>query len=374
MVKIGNLNVGEYPLLLAPMEDVSDPPFRVLCKEYGADVVYTEFISSEGLIRYADKSIEKLDIYDEERPVGIQIFGHEIESMRTTARIVEQAQPELLDINYGCPVKKVTCKGAGAGILRDIDKMERLTREIVETTDLPVTVKTRLGWDEHTIKIVEVALRLQDTGIKALSIHGRTRKQMYKGEADWTLIQEIAAHPDIEIPIFGNGDVDSPRKAATMQQYFPDVNGIMIGRGAIGRPWIFQQIKHYLETGQELPDPPLQEKVEVCRRHLKMSVDWKGEFSGIREMRRHYPAYFKGLPGFKPLRMKLVTSDHLQELFDTLDYIEQDYSPAVAVAHADPSPSRVKPKLRIRQGRKVREKLNLPEASDQAASFESLKC
>lgn len=377
MVKIGNLEVGKYPLLLAPMEDVSDPPFRVLCKEYGADVVFTEFISSEGLIRYADKSIEKLDIYDEERPVGIQIFGHDIESMRVTARIVEQAQPEILDINYGCPVKKVTCKGAGAGILKDIDKMERLTREIVDTTSLPVTVKTRLGWDDHTIRIVEVALRLQDAGIKALSIHGRTRKQMYKGEADWTLIQEVAAHPDIEIPIFGNGDVDTPQKAEEMRQRFPDVSGIMIGRGSIGNPWVFQQIRHYLETGEELAAPSLTEKVAVCRRHLQMSVEWKGLLPGIREMRRHYPAYFKGLPGFKPLRMKLVTSDNLQELLDTLSYIESEYIPQ----HDDSgqsSPQKVssrrRPTLKIRQGRAVRDKLNLPAPSHQAASFEDLKC
>lgn len=376
MVKIGNLALGEYPLLLAPMEDVSDPPFRALCKEYGADVVYTEFISSEGLIRFADKSIEKLDIYDEERPVGIQIFGHDIESMRATARIVEQARPEILDINYGCPVKKVTCKGAGAGILRDIDKMERLTREIVQSTDLPVTVKTRLGWDQHTIKIVEVALRLQDTGINALSIHGRTRKQMYKGEADWTMIQAVAAHPDIEIPIFGNGDVDSPQKAAEMQRRFPDVKGIMIGRGSIGNPWIFREIKHYLATGEVLPSPPLAEKVEVCRRHLQMSVEWKGELVGIREMRRHYPAYFKGLPGFKPLRMKLVTSDDLQELYDTLDYVEREYIPqqaALAEGSAGPA-TRRKPALKIRQGRAVRDKLNLPEPTAQPASFENLKC
>lgn len=326
MVKISNIELGEYPLLLAPMEDVSDPPFRALCKEQGADLVFTEFISAEGLIRYADKSMEKLDIYDEERPVGIQIFGAEIESMRRCAQMVEEAEPEILDINFGCPVKKVTCKGAGAGILRDIPKMERLTREIVQSTHLPVTVKTRLGWDDHSIKIVEVALRLQDAGIKALSIHGRTRKQMYKGQADWTLIGEIAAHPDIEIPIFGNGDVDSPEKAQLMRDTFP-VQGIMIGRGSIGNPWIFKQIKHYMATGEHLPPPSLQEKVDVCRRHLLMSVDWKKEIVAIREMRRHYASYFRGLPNFKPLRIRLVTTDNLQEILDILSYIEEEYNP-----------------------------------------------
>lgn len=376
MIHIGKHPIGEYPLLLAPMEDVSDPPFRVLCKEQGADVVYTEFISSEGLIRYADKSVEKLDIYDAERPVGIQIFGHDIESMRMTARIVEQAQPEVLDINYGCPVKKVTCKGAGAGILRDIDKMERLTREIVQSTDLPVTVKTRLGWDQHSIKIVEVALRLQDTGIKALSIHGRTRKQMYKGEADWTMIQEVAAHPDIEIPIFGNGDVDSPQKAQQMRQQYPDVSGIMIGRGSIGNPWIFNQIKHYLNQGELLPTPTLPERVEACRRHLEMSMVWKGDLVGIREMRRHYPAYFRGLPNFKPLRMKLVTSDDKQELLDTLTYIEEEYDPGQAALLASDqarTQRKPKPKLKIRQGHTVRDKLELPDASHQPVSPE-LSC
>jgi len=325
LVRIANIELGDFPLLLAPMEDVSDPPFRALCKELGADLVFTEFISSEGLIRHADKSVEKLDIYDQERPVGIQIFGSEIESMQLCARIVEAAEPELLDINYGCPVKKVTCKGAGAGILRDIPKMVELTREIVNSTHLPVTVKTRLGWDEHTIKIQEVALRLQDVGIKALSIHGRTRKQMYKGEADWTEIGEIAAHPDIEIPIFGNGDVDSPEKAQLMRDTYP-VQGIMIGRGAIGNPWIFRQIKHYLATGEKLPDPSLMEKVAVCRRHLMMSVEWKGEGLALREMRRHYSSYFRGLSHFKPMRMRLVTSDSLAEVLDIFQYVEAEYA------------------------------------------------
>ncbi|MCI4669380.1 MAG: tRNA dihydrouridine synthase DusB [Bacteroidia bacterium] len=364
MVKIADIELGEYPLLLAPMEDVSDPPFRVLCKEFGADVVYTEFISSEGLIRLADKSVQKLDIYDAERPVGIQIFGHDLDSMRMTARIVEEAEPEILDINYGCPVKKVTCKGAGAGILRDIDKMERLTREIVNATHLPVTVKTRLGWDDHTIKIQEVALRLQDTGIKALSIHGRTRKQMYKGFANWDYIQEVAAHPDIEIPIFGNGDVDSPEKAAEMREKYPDVSGIMIGRGSIGNPWIFQQIKHYLETGEKLPLPSIKEIVEVCRRHLLMSVDWKTEIGAIREMRRHYTAYFKGLPHFKEMRLKLVTSDDLSEILDTLDYIEENYKRPELLGEKPVITRKKKtlPKLKtVRNKEEIKNKLKLEE-------------
>ncbi|MEM6629133.1 MAG: tRNA dihydrouridine synthase DusB [Bacteroidota bacterium] len=325
MVKIGDIEIGEFPFLLAPMEDVSDPPFRVLCKEMGADVVYTEFISSEGLIRDAKKSVEKLDIYPEERPVGIQIFGHDIESMRKSAQIVETVQPEILDINYGCPVKKVTCKGAGAGILRDIPKMERMTREIVQSTHLPVTVKTRLGWDQNTIQILEVALRLQDAGIKALTIHGRTRKQMYKGEADWTLIGELAQHPDIEIPIFGNGDVDSPQKAHEMRVKY-GVAGIMIGRAAIGYPWIFREIKHFFETGTFCAPPSISERVEMCRRHLKHGVEWKGEVVGIREMRRHYTNYFKGISHFKPFRLKLCTSNELKEILDTLSEIDQTFS------------------------------------------------
>ena len=363
MVKIGQVEVGPYPLLLAPMEDVSDPPFRVLCKENGADVVYTEFISSDGLIRLADKSVDKLDVYDEERPVGIQIFGNDIESMQMSARIVEQVQPEILDINYGCPVKKVACKGAGAGILQNLDLMESMTREVVKATSLPVTVKTRLGWDEHSIKIVEVALRLQDAGIKALTIHGRTRKQMYKGEADWTLIQEVAAHPDIEIPIFGNGDVDTPEKAREMQQRYPDVSGIMIGRGSIGNPWIFNQIKHYLATGEHLPEPTISERVDMCRRHLDMSVAWKGEYVGIREMRRHYPAYFKGLPGIKPLRMTLVTTDELTEIQDTLAQIDAEWG-GETVPTSQPQ-ERIDLDVHTKDTRKlIKKKLRIPAQAD----------
>lgn len=325
MVKIGNIEVGEYPLLLAPMEDVSDPPFRILCKENGADVVYSEFIAADGLIRDAEKSLKKLDIYDSERPVGIQIFGNEIEPMRLSAEIVERARPDMVDINYGCPVNNVACRGAGAGILRDIPKMEAMTREIVKSTSLPVTVKTRLGWDESSIQIEDVALRLQDAGIKALTIHGRTRHQMYKGEANWDWIDRVARHPDIEIPIFGNGDVDSPEKAHHHRIHYA-ASGIMIGRAAIGYPWIFREIKHYFRTGTHLAPPTVAERVETCRRHLMMSVDWKGEVLGIIEMRRHYTPYFKGLPNFKPLRMKLVTTTSLTEILETLAMIAEIYA------------------------------------------------
>lgn len=307
-------------MLLAPMEDVSDPPFRAVCKENGADVMYTEFISSEGLIRYADKSVQKLDIFDYERPVGIQIFGNEIESMKEAATIVERAQPEILDINYGCPVKKVACKGAGAGILQDIPKMEQMTAEIVKQVDLPVTVKTRLGWDDNTIKIVEVALRLQDAGIKALSIHGRTRKQMYKGVANWDPIAEVKAHPDIEIPIFGNGDVDTPEKAKEYKDKY-GVDGIMIGRATIGYPWIFNEIKHYLKTGELLPPPDMAERVRVARKHLDFSVEWKGEHTGVVEMRRHYTNYFRGIPHFKPYRNRLVQAETATEVEDILQEV-----------------------------------------------------
>lgn len=329
MVNIAGIDIAEFPLLLAPMEDVSDPPFRMICKELGADLVYTEFISVEGLIRDADKSLQKLDIYDVERPVGIQIFGGEIEPMRLATKYVERANPEFLDINYGCPVKKVVCKGAGAAILQDVDKMVSMTREIVQSTHLPVTVKTRLGWDESSIRIVEVALRLQDAGIKALSIHARTRAQMYKGESDWSWLKKVTDHPDIEIPIFGNGDVDSPEKAVFNKENF-GVDGIMIGRAAIGHPWIFREIKHFMATGEHLPLPTLRERVDVCRKHLLTSVDWKGERLGIMEMRRHYTNYFKGMDHFKPFRLKLVGSDNLTEILDTLDTIADRFTePAI---------------------------------------------
>lgn len=325
MVKIGNIVLGEFPLLLAPMEDVSDPPFRAVCKENGADLMYTEFISSEALIRHAAKSMQKLDIYDYERPIGIQIFGDKIDSMREAAAIAEEANPEIIDINYGCPVKKVACKGAGAGILLDLDKMQSMTDEIVKQVNKPVTVKTRLGWDDSTIKIVEVAKRLQDVGIQALSIHGRTRKQMYKGEANWDFIREVKEDPSIHIPIFGNGDIDSPQKALEYKNKY-GVDGIMIGRAAIGYPWIFNEIKHYMATGEILPGPQLEERVKVAKDHLKFSVEWKGEKTGIFEMRRHYTNYFRGIPDFKPYRTRLVEGDSYQDVLDTLDEVYDVFS------------------------------------------------
>lgn len=323
MAKIRDIELGNFPLLLAPMEDVSDPPFRALCKEHGADLMYTEFISSEGLIRDAAKSVQKLDIYEYERPIGIQIFGSEIESMKRTAEIVEKTNPDILDINYGCPVKKVACKGAGAGILQDIPKMVEMTKEIVKSTSLPVTVKTRLGWDDNSKHIVEVAERLQDVGIEAISIHGRTRKQMYKGEADWTLIGDIKNNSRMTIPVFGNGDIDSPEKAVEYKAKY-GVDGIMIGRAAIGNPWIFNEIKHFVETGRHKAKPTVRDKAEAALRHLEMSVKWKGETLGIAEMKRHYTNYFKGISHFKETRMKLVTSFDLQEITDTLQSIKEN--------------------------------------------------
>ncbi|MEL6659029.1 MAG: tRNA dihydrouridine synthase DusB [Bacteroidota bacterium] len=331
MVKIGDVEIGEFPLLLAPMEDVSDPPFRALCKEQGCDMMYTEFISVEGLIRDATKSVQKLDIYDEERPIGIQIFGANLDSMERAAEIVEEAQPEVLDINFGCPVKKVTCKGAGAGILQDIPKMVRLTEAIVKRTNLPVTVKTRLGWDDKTQYIEDVAERLQDVGIKALAIHGRTRKQMYKGEADWTRIGRIKENPRIHIPIFGNGDIDSPQKAKTYRERY-GVDGIMIGRASIGYPWIFREIKHYFATGETLPAPTIVERVAACKQHLQHGLDWKGLKLGVLEMRRHYSNYFRGYPGIKEYRKILVTEHDPAILFATLDEIKHVYAEAQPVA------------------------------------------
>ena len=322
MVKIGDIELGEFPLLLAPMEDVSDPPFRAVCKKNGADMMYTEFISSDALIRDADKSVQKLDIYDQERPIGIQIFGAEMDPMRQAAEIVERADPELLDINYGCPVKKVACKGAGAGILQDIPKMVRLTEAIVKQVDLPVTVKTRLGWDEDTKYIVEVAERLQDIGIKAISIHGRTRQQMYKGEANWDLIRDVKENPRINIPVFGNGDIDSPEKAVEYKNKY-GVDGVMIGRAAIGYPWIFDEIKHYIKTGEHLAPPNIEDRIAICKEHLDRSLEWKGEYVGIVEMRRHYANYFKGLPGIKPIRSQLVTANTTSEIYELLDQVRE---------------------------------------------------
>ena len=324
LVKIADIELGDFPLLLAPMEDVSDPPFRALCKAEGCDMMYTEFISVEGLIRDATKSVAKLDIYDYERPVGIQIFGANLESMVQAADIVQEARPEVLDINFGCPVKKVVCKGAGAGILQDIPKMVKLTKAIVDRTDLPVTVKTRLGWDDSSKYIEEVVERLQDVGIQALSIHGRTRKQMYKGEADWTLIGRIKDNPRIRIPIFGNGDIDSPEKAAAYRDRY-GVDGIMIGRAAIGYPWIFREIKHYFATGQLLDPPTVAERVAAAREHLDRSIDWKGETLGILEMRRHYTNYFRGLPSIKQYRKVLVSEFDPAVLYATLAEIGEVY-------------------------------------------------
>ena len=320
MVKIDTIELGDFPLLLAPMEDVSDPPFRALCKEQGADVVYTEFISSEGLIRDAAKSVMKLDIYEKERPVGIQIFGANLESMLRSIEIVEASNPDIIDINFGCPVKKVVSKGAGAGILKDIDLMVSLTKAMVEHTSLPITVKTRLGWDEETIKIVEVAERLQDVGCKAIAIHGRTRKQMYKGAADWAPIAAVKNNPRMHIPVFGNGDVNTPERAKEMRDSF-GLDGAMIGRASIGNPWFFREVQHYLKTGKKLLNPTMSERIEAARRHLQMAIDWKGEKLGVFETRRHYTNYFRGIPHFKEYRMKMVTSDDSIDVFNVINEV-----------------------------------------------------
>ena len=324
MVKIGNIELGHFPLLLAPMEDVSDPPFRALCKENGADVVYTEFISSEGLIRNAVKSIMKLDIYEKERPVGIQIFGANLDSMLQSVDIVEQTKPDIIDINFGCPVKKVVCKGAGAGILKDIDKMEMLTREMAKRTKLPLTVKTRLGWDEKTIKIVEVAERIQDAGAKAITIHGRTRAQMYKGSADWSLIADVKNNSRMKIPVFGNGDVFSPEKAIEMRDDF-GLDGAMIGRASIGNPWFFNQVKHFFKTKTHLPEPTIKERIQMAEKHLKMAIKWKGEKLGVLETRRHYSNYFKGIPDFKQYKTIMVTSDYSDDIFSLFSDLKSKF-------------------------------------------------
>ena len=325
MIKIGNIELPKFPLLLAPMEDVSDPPFRALCKEQGADVVYTEFISSEGLIRNAAKSTKKLDIYTKERPVGIQIFGSNLDSMLGAVDIVEKTNPDIIDINYGCPVKKVVCKGAGAGILKDIPLMVSLTKEIVKRTSLPVTVKTRLGWDEKSIKIVEVAERLQDVGIKAISIHGRTRAQMYKGDADWTQIAAIKNNPRMHIPVFGNGDVNTPEKAKEMRDNF-GLDGAMIGRASIGNPWFFDQVKHYLSTGNKKEEPGISDKARMAKRHLEMAVKWKGEILGVLETRRHYGNYFKGVANFKETKSRILNEKDPIKIIHELDEIIHTFS------------------------------------------------
>jgi len=330
VVKIGHIELGEFPLLLAPMEDVSDPPFRAVCKDNGADIMYTEFISSEGLIREAVKSTKKLDIFEYERPIGIQLYGSEIKSMREAALIAEKANPDLIDINYGCPVKGVACRGAGAGLLQDIPKMVKMTEEIVKSTHLPVTVKTRLGWDDKTKNVMEVAERLQDIGIKALSIHGRTRAQLYKGPADWTLIGEIKNNPRITIPIFGNGDIDSVEKAVEMRNRY-GVDGVMIGRASIGNPWIFNEIKHFIKHGEYLPKPSVAQRIDVCRKHLDFSIRWKGEKLGILEMRSHYANYFKGMDHFKEFRMRLVTIFDANEIHSVLNEVLDFYSERVLI-------------------------------------------
>ena len=324
-MKIGNIELGDFPLLLAPMEDVSDPPFRSVCKQNGADLMFTEFISSEGLIRDAEKSVQKLDIYDSERPIGIQIFGDKIESMKKAASISEAANPEIIDINYGCPVKKVTCKGAGAAILLDLDKMQKMTAEIVKQVKKPVTVKTRLGWDDKTIKIIEVAERLQDVGIKALTIHGRTRKQMYKGEANWELISEVKNSPRINIPIFGNGDINSALKAKEYKEKY-NVDGIMIGRAAIGNPWIFNEIKNYIKNNHQITPPSLSDRIETVKKHLDFSIQWKGEKLGLIEMRRHYTNYFRGMENFKKHRMELIHSLSIDNSLNILEEISKKYN------------------------------------------------
>lgn len=330
MVKIGKIELGEFPLLLAPMEDVSDPPFRAVCKENGADLMYTEFISSEGLIRDAAKSKQKLDIFEYERPIGIQLFGSDIEHMIQSTEIATAVQPDLIDINYGCPVKNVACRGAGAALLQDIPKMVKMTEAVVKATHLPVTVKTRLGWDDSTKNILEVAERLQDIGIQALTVHGRTRVQMYKGSADWTLIGRLKENPRLHIPIFGNGDIDSPQKAMEYKNRY-GVDGVMIGRAAIGYPWIFNEIKHYIQHGERPLPPGIPERIRITKKHLEFSTQWKGDKTGVLEMRRHYTNYFKGVPDFKPYRMRLVETLDVQELYSILDEVSEAYAGVTAL-------------------------------------------
>ncbi len=324
MIKIGSVKLPDFPLILAPMEDISDPPFRALCKAYGVDLMFTEFVSSEGLIRDAEKSAKKLDIFEAERPVGIQIFGHNIDSMLKAVERIERVEPDIIDINYGCPVKKVVRKGAGAGILRDLDLMQKMTEAVVKHTNLPVTVKTRLGWDENSIVINEVAERLQDAGIKAISIHGRTRKQMYSGAADWHKIAEVKHNPHIKIPVFANGDIKTPQDAKRIRDEF-GLDGAMIGRAAIGNPWIFKQIKHYFATGEILEMPTVSERLSMVKKHLELAIKWKGERLGILETRPHYSNYFKGIPNFKQFRIRLVTEDHLDEIYKIFNDIERYY-------------------------------------------------
>lgn len=321
-MKIADIQLRERPLFLAPMEDVTDASFRYVCKKFGADMMYTEFVSSDGLIRDARKSLEKLVIYEYERPIGIQIYGHIPEAMTEAAKMAEAAKPDLIDINFGCPVNKIAKRGAGSGMMREPEKMVAITESIVKNVSLPVTVKTRLGWDEDSKIIVELAERLQDTGISALTVHGRTRAQMYKGEADWTLIGKIKENPRMRIPIIGNGDIASPEQAREAFDRF-GVDGIMIGRATFGHPWIFREIRHYLDTGEKLPPMDVPERVRLAKEHLAKSIEIKGERVGILEMRRHLSCYFKGLPDFKETRLKLVTSLSPDEIYSILDYIEE---------------------------------------------------
>jgi tRNA-dihydrouridine synthase B len=334
-VKIGNISLPDFPLLLAPMEDVSDPPFRYVCKQHGADLMYSEFISSEGLIRDAIKSRQKLDFFEYERPFGIQIFGGDEEAMALSAKIIDTTNPDLVDINFGCPVKKVVCKGAGAAVLKDIDLMVRLTKAVVKSTKLPVTVKTRLGWDDQSKNIEEVAERLQDAGVQALTIHGRTRAQLYKGEADWSLIAKVKSNPRIQIPIFGNGDIDSPEKALEYKNRY-GVDGIMIGRAAIGYPWIFEEIKYFLASGDHAAPPSIEQRVDTIRQHLDRSMEWKGIMLGILEMRRHYTNYLKGLPHIKEFRSQLVQKNTAHEIYEILDQISAYYS-GIMLSRPEPS-------------------------------------
>ena len=320
MLKFGNYILNNFPVALAPMEDISDPPFRYLCAKYGADFFITEFISSEGLIREVEKSLKKAEIKDYERPIGVQIFGNNPESMAKAAQVAEQMHPDFIDLNFGCPVKKIAGKGAGAGLLNNIPLLIEIAEKVVKAVKLPVTVKTRLGWDEKNKNILDITKQLQDVGVHAITIHGRTKKQMYKGNADWTLIGEIKNHPDIYIPVIGNGDITSPEIAKQkFDQY--NVDAIMVGRASVGKPWIFKQIKHFSTTGENLPEPKIAEKVEIAKEHLIKSIEWKGEKTGVLEMRRHFSNYFKSLPNFKPIRLKLVTENDPKIIHEILDEI-----------------------------------------------------
>lgn len=319
-MKIADIELRERPLFLAPMEDVTDASFRYVCKMFGADMMYTEFVSSDGLIRDARKSLEKLVTYEYERPIGIQIYGHIPEAMVEAAKMAEAARPDLIDINFGCPVNKIARRGAGSGMMKEPDKLVAITEAVVKSVSLPVTVKTRLGWDEDSKIIVELAERLQDVGISALTIHGRTRAQMYKGEADWTLIGKVKENPRMRIPIIGNGDITTPQKAKEAFDRY-GVDGIMIGRATYGHPWIFKEIRHYLDTGEILPPMSVSERVELAKKHLAKSIEIKGERVGVLEMRRHLSCYFKGLANFKETRLKLVTTDSPEELYKIIDGI-----------------------------------------------------